>query len=167
MTVLSIIFGVLLVIFGISCMFTPLITFLDAGWFIVILLAVYGILAIVRSAAKKNFGASFFFGILSLIVAVATMFFPGLMVLNDWILLYLAAGWFVIQGILAVVLAIKTRKLSKLWILRLIMGIIAVLLGAYSFFHPLLLAVSVGYLIGFYFIESGFMMIVSSAASKK
>lgn len=166
MTIFFIVFGILLIICGFSCMFTPLITFIESGWFIVILLAVYGVLAIIRSVSRKNFGASFFFGILSVILAVVTLFFPGMMLLTDGILIYLAAGWFVVQGILASILAVKTRKLSKLWILKLILGIIAILLGAYSFFHPMLMAVSIGYLIGFYFIESGFMMILNSSAKK-
>ena len=37
MTVLMIIFGILMIVCGFSCMFTPLTTFLDAGYFIVIL----------------------------------------------------------------------------------------------------------------------------------
>ena len=42
MTVLSIILGVLLIIGGFSCMFTPLATFLSTGYFLAIMLLVYG-----------------------------------------------------------------------------------------------------------------------------
>ncbi len=43
MSVLNIILGILLVIGGFSCMFTPFATFLSAGYYIAILLLVYGV----------------------------------------------------------------------------------------------------------------------------
>ena len=48
MSVLSIVFGILLVICGFACMFTPLATFLSTGYYLLILLLVYGIFGIVR-----------------------------------------------------------------------------------------------------------------------
>ncbi len=162
MMAVFIIFGVLMIICGVSCMCTPLITFLDAGYFIVILIGVFGVMSIIRGISKKNFGIGFIFGILSVIFAVCVLFFPGLMLLTDGILIYMSAAWFVIQGIFAIITAIQVRKVSSLWVLQLIMGIIGILLGCYAFFHPLVLALSAGMLIGIYFIEAGIMMIVSA-----
>ena len=168
MTVLMIIFGVLMIMCGFSCMFTPLTTFIDAGYFIVILVAVYGVIGIIKGLGEKRYGAGFVFSIISMIFAIAVLFFPKLMLLTDGVLIYLAAGWFVPQGIVSVFTALTLTKEtgSKLWILQLIFGILAVLLGCYSFFHPALIAVSIGFLIGFYFVETGFAMLFNSAAKK-
>ena len=164
MTVLSIIIGILMIICGVSCMFTPLITFLDAGYFIVILVAVYGVTGIVKGIAEKKFGLSFVFSILSVIFGVAVLFFPKLMLLTDGVLIYMTAAWFVLMGFVAVFSSLGVRKVtgSKLWILQLIFGIIGILLGCYSFFHPAVVAISIGFLIGFYFVEAGITMLVTA-----
>jgi len=168
MTVLLIIIGILMIIFGISCMFTPLITFMAAGYFIVILIAVYGVMGLITSISRKRFGTTFAFSIVSLIFAIVILFFPNMMVLSDGILIYLVAAWFVIQGIVSIYTSVAiTRRLgSGVWVLQLIIGILGVILGCYSFFHPAILAVSIGILIGFYFIETGITTIVLGANSK-
>ena len=157
-----------MIICGFSCMFTPLITFMDAGYFIVILVAVYGVVGLIRSIGEKRYGAGFVFSILSIIFGFSVLFFPRLMLLADGFLIYMTAAWFVIQGIVSIITAINVTKQlgSKFWIFQLIFGILAVLLGAYSFFHPALVAVSIGFLIGFYFVETGFAMIFSSIGNK-
>ena len=164
MTVLMVIFGILMIVCGFSCMFTPLTTFLDAGYFIVILVAVYGVIGIIKAIGEKRFGVGFVFSILSVIFGVAVLFFPKLMLLADGVLIYMAAAWFVLQGIVSVLTAVTLTKAtgSKLWILQLIIGIVGILLGCYSFFHPALVAVSIGFLLGFYFVETGFAMLFSS-----
>ncbi|MBU5462318.1 DUF308 domain-containing protein [Lachnoclostridium sp. MSJ-17] len=53
---------------------------------------------------------------------------------------------------------------SKVWILQFIFGILDVLIGCYSFFHPALMAVSLGVLIGIYFVETGFTLMFSGIA---
>ena len=53
MSVLNIILGILLVIGGFSCMFTPFATFLSAGYYIAILLLVYGVFGLVRSEERR------------------------------------------------------------------------------------------------------------------
>ena len=61
MKIFSIVFGVLIAICGFSCIFTPLITFLEAGYFLVILLFVYGTVGIIRSVSNKTYGIDFVF----------------------------------------------------------------------------------------------------------
>ncbi len=168
MTILSIIFGVLMIICGFSFMFTPLITFMDAGWFIVILVAVYGLIGLIKGISEKTYGVRFVFSVLSVIFGIAVIFFPRLMLLADGVLIYMVAVWFVMQGFVSVFTAVNvTKRLdSGLWILQLIFGILGILLGCYSFFHPALVAVSIGFLIGFYFVETGFTMLFSSSVKK-
>ena len=136
MTVLFIILGVLLVGLGFSCMFTPLLTFMDAGYFIVILVMVYGVFGIISAIRNRRFGIGFVFSI-------------------------------VVMGIVTIInAATVTRKIgSKVWILELIFGILALVIGCYSFFRPAALAISLGMLIGIFFIETGFTLMFRGIAA--
>jgi uncharacterized membrane protein HdeD (DUF308 family) len=49
-------------------------------------------------------------------------------------------------------------------ILSIVLGVVAIILGIYSIAHPAVLAVSLGILISFYFIESGIDMILIGSA---
>ena len=123
-----------MIICGFSFMFTPLITFMDAGWFIVILVAVYGLIGLIKGISEKTYGVRFVFSVLSVIFGIAVIFFPRLMLLADGVLIYMVAVWFVMQGFVSVFTAVNvTKRLdSGLWILQLIFGILGILLGCYS-----------------------------------
>lgn len=163
------ILGVIMAIFGISCMCTPLITFLEAGYFLVILLLVYGIAAIIKAIMEKNYGLSFLLGILSVILAIVIMVVPGLKLMTDGMLIYIMAVWFVLQGIVGIFTSFRQKKLGTGmgWIWGLLLGIIGIVVGIYSFAHPLLLAFTFGILVGVYFIESGISMIAIALAAPK
>lgn len=167
MKIIMIILGVLMAICGISCMCTPVMTFLEAGYFLVILLLVYGIGAIVKSVMQKEFGMPFLFGILSVILGLVIMFVPGLKLMTDGMLIYIMAVWFLMQGAVSIVLAFRAKKAaeSKGWVGTLVLGILGVLLGLYSLAHPMLLAFTFGVLVGVYFIESGINMIVLAVSA--
>ena len=144
MKIVTIILGILMAICGISCICTPVMTFLEAGYFLVILLLVYGIAAIVKAVAQKEYGMPFLFGILSTVLGIV---------------------WFLMQGVVGIVLSFRQKKLKgKGWIGTLILGVLGVLLGLYSLAHPLLLAFTFGVLVGMYFIECGVNMIVLASS---
>ena len=168
MTVLFIILGILLVIGGFSCIFTPLLTFMNIGYFVVILITAFGIAGIIKAIAEKRFGVNFVFSILSVVLGGVMLLFPGSLLFAESVMLILTAAWFVLMGIVTIVNAVssKNRNGAKMWILELIFGILAVLLGAYSFFHPTIMAVSIGVLIGIFFIETGFTLMFSGIADK-
>lgn len=168
MTVFFIIVGILMVACGFSCIFTPLLTFMSAGYFIIILITAFGIAGIIKGIGTKKFGVGFVFSILSVVLGVVMLFFPALTLLTDGIMLYLTAGWFVLMGIVTISSAVTITKAtgSKIWILQLIFGILAVLVGAYSFFQPMLMAISLGVLIGIFFIETGLTLMFSGVSSK-
>lgn len=88
----------LIAICGFSCIFTPLITFLEAGYFLVILLFVYGTVGIIRSVSNKTYGIDFVFDILSIILGIVILVVPGLKLMTDGMLIYLMAFWFMLQG---------------------------------------------------------------------
>ncbi len=160
--IFSIVFGVLIAICGFSCIFTPLITFLEAGYFLVILLFVYGTVGIIRSVSNKTYGIDFVFDILSIILGIVILVVPGLKLMTDGMLIYLMAFWFMLQGVINIFQAFKQKKITKGmgWVWSLTLGILGVLVGIYSVVHPMLLALTFGILVGVYFIESGISMIV-------
>ena len=164
MTVLSIIFGVLLVICGFSCMFTPLATFLSTGYFLCILLLVYGILGIVRFFQKQAGVLELIVSILAVIGGVICLVRPGQSLIFDSFVLMLIAAWLLVQGVVSIIVAFQARGESKGWYWGLIVGILGIIAGLYSFAHPVLTAVTAGELNGFYFIQSGFDMIVLGSA---
>lgn len=166
MKIVTIILGVLMAICGISCICTPVMTFLEAGYFLVILLLVYGIAAIVRAIVQKEYGMPFLFGILSTILGIVIMVVPGLKLMTDGMLIYMMAVWFLLQGAVSIFMSFRQKKHAegKGWIGTLILGILGVLLGIYSLAHPMLLAFTFGVLVGMYFIECGVNMIVMASS---
>ena len=168
MTVLFVIFGILMVACGFSCIFTPLLTFMQTGYFIVILIVAFGIVGIIKAIVEKRFGIDFVFDILSVLLGIAMISFPESLLFTEGVMLIMTAIWFVLMGIVTIVDSITiTRKFgSGIWILQLIFGILAVLVGGYSFFQPMLMAVSLGVLIGIFFIETGFTLMFSGFVVK-
>lgn len=168
MTVLFVIFGILMVACGFSCIFTPLLTFMQTGYFIVILIVAFGIVGIIKAIVEKRFGINFVFDILSVLLGIAMISFPESLLFTEGVMLIMTAIWFVLMGIVTIVDSITiTRKFgSGIWILQLIFGILAVLVGGYSFFQPMLMAVSLGVLIGIFFIETGFTLMFSGFVVK-
>lgn len=162
MKIFTIIFGVLIAICGLSCIFTPLVTFLEAGYFLVILLFVYGTVGIIRSVSDKTYGIDFVFDILSIILGIVILVVPGLKLMTDGMLIYMMAFWFMLQGAINIFQSFRQKKVAKGlgWVWTLALGILGVLVGIYSVVHPMLLALTFGILVGIYFIESGISMIV-------
>ena len=164
MTALIVIFGVLLIIAGVALMATPLMTFMSAGYFIIILFFLWGIYGLVRGIREKRYGVEFFFAILSLILGIVGLVVPNAAAMtNDYILLYLAAGWFIVHGILSIVTAIQSKRNGDdtgSMVLCIVLGVLELIIGIYSFVHPAMMAVALGILIGIYFIETGINAIV-------
>lgn len=167
MKVFSIILGVLLAICGFSCIFTPIMSFIDVGYLLVILLLVYGIMGIIRAFSLKIYKVDFVFSILSVIASLVILFVPRMLLMTEGLLVYIMAAWFIVKGIDSIYTSVKTKsKDNKWWIWGLVIGILSGLLGIYSFLHPLLVAFTMGILIGLYFIETGIEMAIMAAQSE-
>lgn len=154
-----------MIIGGFSCMFTPITTFISAEYLVVILLAIVGIIGLIRGLVAKRYEVSFFFSIVSLIFALAVVFFPQFFVMTSGILIYMLAFWFVLEGFVTIYSSIIIGKAtgSGIWILQLIIGILVVMLGCYTFVHPTLFAATIastlGFLIGLFFVAIGFVFV--------
>ena len=168
MTVLFIILGILLVVGGFSCIFTPLLTFMSTGYFVVILMFVFSVFGIIKAIAEKRFGVNFVFSILSVLLGIVMLAFPGSLLLAEGVMLIMTAIWFVMMGIVTIINSVSVKKAtgSGIWFLLLIFGILDILIGCYSFFQPVAMAISLGVLIGIYFIETGFTLMFSGLVYK-
>ena len=168
MSVLLIIFGILLVIAGVACLVTPIATTFGLMYFFMILLFVAGIMLIIKSIVYKRFGVGFVFGILSVIAGAFIVFSPNLAFATETVLLYIMAGWLVARGIIGIVDAFSTRRLigGGMFALALIVSILVIFAGIYSFVHPLFFAGFLGILACCYFIVEGIDMIVAGCLGR-
>lgn len=159
-----VIIGVLMILGGFILLATPLMTFISAGYFIIILFFILGIFGVVQGTKNKRYDKEFIFAVLSLIMGVVGLVVPGAAAINNYVLLYMAAAWFIIHGILSIIAAIgKNKQNTGAMVLGVAMGILELIIGGYSLTHPTSLAVSLGVLIGFYFIESGVNLIITGS----
>jgi len=162
---LIVILGVLLIIGGVSLLATPLITFLSAGYFIIILFFIHGVFGIIQGISEKRYDKDFFFAVVSLVLGIIGFVVPGAAAMNNSILLYLAACWFILQGVLTIVEAVKNKAQGTgMTVLGVVLGVLEIIAGGYSFAHPTMLAVGMGTLIGFYFVLTGINTIMTGSA---
>ena len=159
MSLIGIIMGILLIIGGVSCIATPLATFLSTGYLIGASFLVYGIAGLIRNVQLRARALEIVVDVLAIIVGIISFIRPGATLVFDGMLLYCIAAWFLVQGISSIVFAFEIKPVIGGWYWVLISGILGVLLGIYSFAHPMVTALTAGILIGFYFIESGVSMI--------
>lgn len=164
MVVLSVIMGILLIAGGMSCLFHPAATFFETGYFLAILMLVYGIVGIINVVRKRAQAIELLVHIPAIIIGIIAIMRPGTTLVFDAMMVYLVAVWFVIQGVVSIYLAIRAKGIRSGWYWGLILGILGLILGVYSFFHPMVSALTIGILVGMYLIESGLNMIVLATA---
>ena len=159
MKITTIILATMIIISGVYCLFTPGATFLTLGWLVGISLAVAGINAIMAYTARRKVGATTVWdllgGILALLMGILVLANTFAQLLTDAIIIYMLATGLVLAGIFRIFASTRLKKLGLSWVWMLVMGILTVLVGLYSFFHPILTAIALGYLIGFWVIVSG------------
>lgn len=168
MSVLMVILGVLLIICGVCCAFTPLVTLAAAGYFIAIVLIVSGVSGIITGVRLRFYGLNFAVSILAIVLGVLALVRPGGIEAIDKVLIYLFAIWLLVRGCTTFALSLRLRKLNinHDWIWGMVIGILSIILGIYSFIHPAVSAVAIGLLIAFYFIEEGIDVIATSRVVK-
>ena len=161
-----VILGFLMIIGGVSMAATPLITFMSAGCFIIVLFFLAGITGIIRAVQEKRYDKEFVFAILSLIMGIAGFVIPGAANMTNFVLLYMAAAWLFIHGILSIIAAIGNKKENGtfLMIIGVLLGVLELGLCVYSVAHPAVFAVNLGILIGLYYIEHGISTIIIGSA---
>jgi len=148
------------IVFGIVALFWP-------PGAIVALVAVFGAYALVdgilnlvgavrAGRSGQRWGALVFEGVISLLVGIITLFFPGVTALA---LVLFVAAWSLITGVAEVVAAIKLRKMIEgEWLLALT-GILSIAFGILLFVSPLIGAIAIAIWIGAYSLVFGALLV--------
>src|SRR5437879_2361542 len=152
--------GAAAIVFGIVALFWP-----PAA--VAALVAVFGAYALVdgilnlvgavrAGRSGQRWGALLFEGVVSLLVGIVTLFFPGVTALA---LVLFVAAWSLITGVAEVVAAIKLRKMIEgEWLLALT-GILSIAFGILLFVSPLIGAIAIAIWIGAYSLVFGALLI--------
>lgn len=147
---------------GIIALITAAIAFFNPGASLMAVTAMFGVSALFRGAilfasrsALKAAGASTFATVLLAIINIVAGVF---LLMNLWVgfvvLPTLFAIWFIIDSVLGLMNAGQTRAVwgnGSYWF-RVILGLVCVALGVMLLFDPISAALTMSYLIGFYFV---------------
>ena len=120
------------------------------------------LLSTLRTYTRAQFAQDALAGIIVGIVAIVR---PGGTLVIDGLLIFFLAAFFLVMGVVEIVMAFKTKAINKTWYLGLIVGILAVIVGIICFVYPSIAAITVGVLIGFFFIEIGISLISFATVS--
>ena len=173
--VFGIIFGVLTVILGFWCFFTPISTFGVVGWLITLSLIADGIGMIMLWNDYRKIGESDPFalisGILSLVLGIVLLCSIAGRVAVDIFVAYIMAFWILVDGIVCIIRSFKMRNIhNKLnnalgsnWGLALVMGILMTIIGVFCIANPTIVMVALGWQIGFSLIAGGLALITATA----
>lgn len=162
--------GILIVIFGITMLFTPLENLVVLAIFIGISMLISGISEIASFLGEEQgyrSGWMLASGILSVVFAVWTLFGSGIEALVAFVP-FIFAVWVVSCGIMRVVGSISVKSEgSSLWGWMLAFGILGSILGFLLLFSPILSGVIISYIIAFMLISYGVDSIIIFFRLKK
>lgn len=172
--IITLILGIILIITGIYCLMAPALTYMTLGYLIGLNMAADAIGGILLWFERRKDGVadgwalagaiiSFIFGIILVGSNVMQLFV-------DIAIVYMAAIWLIITGIIRIILSSRMRMLKSVedegakylgrhWWLVLIMGILLIVCGAFSMFNPAGLIIAIGINFGLNIIISGFNLI--------
>ena len=152
--------GIVAILFGIVAFFIPGATFFA----LVVLFGAYALIdgifaliAAVRAAeAHTRWGSLAAEGIIGIIIAAITFFYPGITALS---LVYVIAIWAILTGIFELYAAFQLRQVLKNEVWLIIAGILSVVFGVLIAVHPGSGALAIVWLIGVYAIIFGITML--------
>lgn len=159
MKIATIILGVMVIIGGVFALFSPGATFLSLAWLVGIMLIAVGIDEIAAFIVRRKQGDvsiwELLTGVLSIIAGILIISNVFTRALTSVMLVYTFAAWITLTGIMRIAAAMQLKKLGNSWVLMLLLGLLTIFLGIYSFIHPVFAAITLGYLIGFWLIMHG------------
>ena len=164
--VFAVIFGVLIIIGGAYCLFTPVETFASLSWLVGIVMVADGVAnAVVWFQMRK----SGFSNVWPLIGGIASVVL-GILILGNYfarfavemMLIYMLAAWLIVGGAMRILMSLNMRTAYKEgddrfrnWVPVLILGILILAVGVISLFDPLGLMATVGIFMGISIVAMG------------
>lgn len=152
--------GLAALLFGVLAFLSPLVTATVLVFIFGAYALVDGIFAVYASvsyrAGHDRWWVLLLEGLTGIVVGVLAFVYPDLTIL---VLVYFVAAWAIITGIMEIVAAIRLRReLEGEW-LMIFSGILSVLLGILVLVFPIFGTVAVIWLIAFYAIIFGLLMV--------
>jgi uncharacterized membrane protein HdeD (DUF308 family) len=152
--------GAAAILFGVVALFWPpgAIAALVAVFGAYALLdGIFNLVGAVRAGrAGQRWGALVFEGVVSILVGLITLFWPGITALA---LVLWVAAWSLVTGVAEIVAAIRLRKhIEGEWLLVLT-GILSVAFGILLFISPMVGAIAIAIWIGAYAIVFGALLV--------
>lgn len=177
MKIVGILIGIVLILSGISCVFTPGLTYLTLAWVAGISMVADAIGNIVTWSAKKKEqmadGWDLAGAIISLIFGIILMSSALAQVLTAVITAYIVAVWMVAKGIIRIISSLRVRKIRKAldakilgrsWGKVLAMGVLMTICGVLCMGYPYVLMIAIGIFVGISIISSGINLIIFASA---
>ncbi len=166
--VLSVIFGIFMIVGGLICMFTPGITYLMIGYVVGLSMIFDSIGRFINWGNAKKEGLADGWMLTGAILSAVFGFF----ILNSYILqlgidafiIYYIAIWLICDGIIDIIRGWKIRRLHKIydtkvlgtsWYLPFCVGILMVIFGIFCCIYPIIMAATIGVIIGISIVIAG------------
>lgn len=157
----SLVIGVIAIILGMICMFTPLATFATLSFLFVISFLIGGIaeiaFAVTNRASLSNWGWTLAIGIIDIIFAFILLANP---MLAPFMLCYLIACWILIQSIWGIGMAVDLKDVPESgWGWLLALSILGVLASILLLLQPAIVGLFAAYFVAFGFLAYGVLRI--------
>ena len=168
------IIGIFAILTSVYTMCFPGVSFLNAGWIITIMLCLWGVCALFEVCSKKikdsngkiivgNAILAIIGGIAAAVITTVAIFRPGLSAIFDLAAVGIITAWLIVSGMSSIVSSINYVKPlgGKKWILTLILGILTLIAGIYGVFHLIVMAQTLGLLLGILLMLYGIRLLAS------
>lgn len=173
--ILGIVLGVITIILGLYCLFTPGMAYLSLGYCVGFAMVMDSITEIcfwwVAKSEGKADGWMLAGAILSLVFGFFVLNSALLRLSIDIFIAYYVAIWLIIRGGIVIARAFQLRKyhhdyntikVGKQWYLPLVVGILMILFGLLCCFNPAIMASAIGIFIGLGIVSSGASLVTYS-----
>ena len=170
--ILSVLFGIMIIVDGVICLALPGLTFLTLGYMIGVGMLLDGIGRIINwyqmDRGTEQSGWVLASAIISLIFGMILMGSDAMQLVMDAFIVYMAIAWLITLGILRITHALRIRKMrsnirdfqpdtpfGRNWWIALIFGILLIVFGIIGLFAPAAIIETIGTLIGLSIIIAG------------
>lgn len=172
----GIIAGVLIILMGVLCLITPIVSYGVVSWMVAIALLADGVGKIVLYNDLKKAEVTDVWalvgGIASLLFAIMLVFSGIARVAVDVMVAYIASIWLILAGCVRIARSFRMRDVQKVlrnqefganWDLALVAGIVMVVLGILCLANPVIVMMTIGLQIGFSLVVGGAGLITATA----
>ena len=177
--ILTVLFGIFMVVTGVICLFTPITTSLTLGYAIGIVMICDAISAFMAWWDGRKDGSADGWtlagSVLSLVLGILIISNIALALSLDVFIVYYVAAWLVFHGIFSICHAFRIHKLKKAgdtsimihWYIPLLTGILTIAFGVLCMFKPLIMASIIGVFVGLGIIAAGCSIITMASSAPK